>query len=69
MLDTTQRSLTLLSLFSAGLSLVAGLPTSSPPVVDLGYAQYQGVFNATTDQTAFLGIRYAAPPIGAFSVC
>jgi len=34
------------------------------PVVDLGYAQYQGSTNGTTDITSFLGIRYAAPPIG-----
>ncbi|KAF4614264.1 hypothetical protein D9613_008001 [Agrocybe pediades] len=39
------------------------------PVVDLGYARYQGMFvadkvtNAT--HTEFLGIRYAAPPTGA----
>ncbi|KAJ7653507.1 Alpha/Beta hydrolase protein [Mycena rosella] len=34
------------------------------PVVDLGYAQYQGVFDAGLNITSFLGIRYAAPPTG-----
>lgn len=38
--------------------------SGSPPIVDLGYAKYQGTFNATTNQTEFLSIRYAAPPIG-----
>ena len=36
----------------------------SPPIVDLGYATYQGVFNSTSNTTNFLGIRYAAPPVG-----
>lgn len=38
------------------------------PTVDLGYAIYQGTYNQTTNQTSFLGIRYAAPPVGASSV-
>lgn len=33
-------------------------------VVDLGYARYRGTFNETSNTTTFLGIRYAAPPIG-----
>ena len=36
------------------------------PTIDLGYAIYQGAFNATSNITRFLGIRYAAPPIGAY---
>ncbi|PPQ80632.1 hypothetical protein CVT25_001638 [Psilocybe cyanescens] len=41
---------------------------AAPPIVNLGYAQYQGmvvqdeVTNAT--HTQFLGLRYAAPPTG-----
>ncbi|PPQ80630.1 hypothetical protein CVT25_001636 [Psilocybe cyanescens] len=41
---------------------------ATPPIVNLGYAQYQGtllqdkVTNAT--HTQFLGLRYAAPPTG-----
>ncbi|TEB18583.1 alpha/beta-hydrolase [Coprinellus micaceus] len=34
------------------------------PIVDLGYAQYQGVANSETGNTEFLGLRYAAPPTG-----
>ena len=37
---------------------------SDLPVVDLGYAQYQGVFDRATNVTNFLGIRYAAAPVG-----
>lgn len=34
------------------------------PVVDLGYAQYQGLTNISTNIISFLGIRYAAPLTG-----
>jgi hypothetical protein len=34
------------------------------PVVDLGYAKYQGSTDLSTNITSFLSIRYAAPPIG-----
>ncbi|KAG8212817.1 Alpha/Beta hydrolase protein [Butyriboletus roseoflavus] len=34
------------------------------PIVDLGYAQYEGYFDAQTNITSFLSVRYAAPPIG-----
>ncbi|KAK7462813.1 hypothetical protein VKT23_007393 [Stygiomarasmius scandens] len=37
---------------------------SSPPVIDLGYASYQGSFDSTNNVTNFLGIRYASPPLG-----
>ncbi|BFZ61744.1 hypothetical protein YB2330_002819 [Saitoella coloradoensis] len=33
-------------------------------VVDLGYAQYQGFYNETLNYNSYLGIRYAAPPVG-----
>ncbi|KAL5531105.1 hypothetical protein ACEPAG_3981 [Sanghuangporus baumii] len=33
-------------------------------VVDLGYAKYQGVLNATLNISSFLGMRYASPPLG-----
>ncbi|KAK7055877.1 carboxylic ester hydrolase [Favolaschia claudopus] len=35
----------------------------SAPIVDLGYAQYQGIVS-TSNITHFLGIRYAAAPLG-----
>ncbi|KAK4996355.1 hypothetical protein LTR66_004013 [Elasticomyces elasticus] len=37
---------------------------SSDPVVNLGYAQYRGVTNASIGVTSYYGIRYAQPPIG-----
>lgn len=41
--------------------------TVSASIVNLGYAQYQGSVDTATNTTSFLGIRYAAPPVGAFS--
>ncbi|GLB40131.1 putative type-B carboxylesterase lipase family protein [Lyophyllum shimeji] len=44
---------------------VLGVSTApSAPIVDLGYAKYQGTVDATTGNTLFLGMRYAAPPTG-----
>ncbi|KAJ7043846.1 Alpha/Beta hydrolase protein [Mycena alexandri] len=37
---------------------------ANTPVVDLGYAKYQGVVDKNLNITSFRGIRYAAPPIG-----
>lgn len=34
------------------------------PVIDLGYTKYQGVFDDLNNITSYLGMRYAAPPIG-----
>ncbi|KAJ7122163.1 Alpha/Beta hydrolase protein [Mycena epipterygia] len=34
------------------------------PIVDLGYAYYQGMVDTASNITNFLGIRYAAPPLG-----
>lgn len=62
---------TMVHLLSVGtlalLSAAVALPATkrwAPPVVDLGYASYQGVYNETTNIQSFQGIRYAAPPIG-----
>ncbi|KAJ6496021.1 Alpha/Beta hydrolase protein, partial [Mycena sanguinolenta] len=41
---------------------LAGAQTS--PIINLGYAQYQGAVNPANNITHFLGIRYAAAPIG-----
>ncbi|KAI1336476.1 carboxylesterase [Xylariaceae sp. FL0016] len=43
------------------LCLAQTLPA---PVVDLGYAQYQGYYNSTYGQNIYRGIRYAAAPVG-----
>ncbi|KAI1822158.1 carboxylesterase [Xylaria intraflava] len=50
-----------------GLLAVTGLGLAQAtlaPVVDLGYAKYQGLYNSTYDQNIYRGIRYAAPPVG-----
>jgi acetylcholinesterase len=48
-------------------ALAGAVAADTPaPVVDLGYSQYQGSWNATSNVTSFLGIRYAAPPTGTF---
>ncbi|KAL0960003.1 hypothetical protein HGRIS_011655 [Hohenbuehelia grisea] len=40
-------------------------PTHTPsPVVDLGYAKYQGFFHEASRVTNFLGVRYAQEPTG-----
>ncbi|EGN99178.1 hypothetical protein SERLA73DRAFT_90445 [Serpula lacrymans var. lacrymans S7.3] len=52
----------LCTLFPKGYS--TPVASASGPTVDLGYAQYQGSVNTTTDITSFLGIRYAAAPFG-----
>ncbi|KAJ7775486.1 Alpha/Beta hydrolase protein [Mycena metata] len=39
------------------------LTAAATPIVDLGYSQYQGSVNTTSNITTFLGIRYAAAPI------
>ena len=54
-------SLTLTFTSSAGL-----ITRAAPPVVDLGYVQLQGATNTSTNVTSWLGIRYAAPPVGEF---
>ncbi|EON60907.1 hypothetical protein W97_00117 [Coniosporium apollinis CBS 100218] len=37
---------------------------SSTPIVDLGYAQYEGIRDDKSGITAYYGLRYAAPPTG-----
>lgn len=34
------------------------------PTANLGYAQYQGAIDTVTNTTSFLGIRFAAAPVG-----
>ncbi|KAF4598669.1 hypothetical protein EYR38_007075 [Pleurotus pulmonarius] len=42
----------------------APTPTPTPaPTIDLGYAQYRGLVNASTGVASYLGIRFAQPPI------
>ena len=53
-------------LLPVALCLAQGSSASNPLVVDLGYAKYQGVPNANTGNTDYLGVRYAAPPTGEY---
>ncbi|KAI0782411.1 cephalosporin esterase [Irpex lacteus] len=58
----------LAALHVLGYASIEALCTASStnrtsPTVDLGYAIYEGTYNQTTNQTSFLGIRYAAPPV------
>jgi hypothetical protein len=48
------------------LQVLASATTA--PTVDLGYAWYQGAVDIVTNTTSFLGIRYAAAPVGMRSV-
>lgn len=43
---------------------VARAVTNTSLTVDLGYASYTGVRNASTGLTVWKGIRYAQPPVG-----
>lgn len=38
--------------------------TSTGPVVNLGYAQYQGIYNTSIGVTTFFGLHYAQSPTG-----
>ncbi|KAG1888838.1 Alpha/Beta hydrolase protein [Suillus subluteus] len=49
---------------SVGLKLSTRATIVYAPIVNLGYAQYQGSVDTATNITSFLGIRYAAPPVG-----
>jgi hypothetical protein len=46
------------------LANILTIAVASPPIVDLGYAKYQGYLDSTTNNTHFLSIRYAEPPLG-----
>ncbi|KAF9255238.1 alpha/beta-hydrolase [Marasmius fiardii PR-910] len=58
------------SIVVLGLLALCGVVSTQPvkepstPVVDLGYARYSGAFNGSTNVTSFLGMRFAAAPIG-----
>lgn len=44
------------------------LGNSTNPIIDLGYAKYQGFVDSTSGNIQFLGIRYAAAPVGKLSL-
>ncbi|KAJ7217431.1 alpha beta-hydrolase [Mycena rebaudengoi] len=48
-----------------GIAALWGGANAKPsPIIDLGYARYQGAVDPSSNITAFLGIRYAAAPTG-----
>ncbi|GAB7354424.1 hypothetical protein MBLNU459_g4915t1 [Dothideomycetes sp. NU459] len=57
-----------MKLFRASCLVAATLASlansQSEPIVDLGYAQYLGVQNASLSVTSYFGIRYAQAPVG-----
>ncbi|KAF7342793.1 Carboxylic ester hydrolase [Mycena sanguinolenta] len=52
------------AILSMGLLFLASWAAAAGPVVDLGYAQYQGVVDTDSNITKFLGMRFAAAPTG-----
>ncbi|KAF9468175.1 Alpha/Beta hydrolase protein [Collybia nuda] len=56
------------SFISLTLAVSAIFVSADPvtPIVNLGYATYEGMVNATTGNTEFLGMRFAAAPAGEY---
>ncbi|KAG1740350.1 Alpha/Beta hydrolase protein [Suillus lakei] len=52
------------NLLAISQTLLALQALATAPIINLGYAQYQGSVDTATNTTSFLGIRYAAPPLG-----
>jgi carboxylesterase type B len=55
-----------ITLLTALLALAVSAQVSdvARPVVDLGYAKYRGIGNASIGVTSYFGIKYAQPPVG-----
>ncbi|KAL6809526.1 Carboxylesterase family domain-containing protein [Trichoderma camerunense] len=58
------KSLLLVSILGGCALGAPSYSTNDNPVVDLGYAKYRGVRNATYGLDYYFGIRYAVPPEG-----
>jgi hypothetical protein len=54
----------LVSLLATAVAAVS--VAAQAPVIDLGYARYQGAYDPTINVTGYRGIRYAAAPSGKF---
>ncbi|KAI8943494.1 hypothetical protein NX059_001496 [Plenodomus lindquistii] len=52
------------ALLAAGACAKPAPRATKAPTVDLGYAVYQGSYDANNSVNVFKGIRYAAPPVG-----
>ncbi|KLO13411.1 alpha/beta-hydrolase [Schizopora paradoxa] len=53
-----------LLVYPATFAAAVNASTNATQVVDLGYAKYKATLDPSTNVTNFLGIRFAAPPIG-----
>lgn len=42
----------------------AVVQSTESPIVDVGYAKYQGTLDPVSNNTHFFGIRYGAAPVG-----
>ncbi|KAI9457054.1 Alpha/Beta hydrolase protein [Boletus coccyginus] len=62
------RGLSWITLWSLVNTATVTNTNATAPIVDLGYAQYQGYFDSHTNITSFLSIRYAAPPLGEYHI-
>ncbi|KAI5890818.1 alpha/beta-hydrolase [Schizophyllum commune H4-8] len=54
----------MLILLLSNLLLTLTAVSATRPTVHLGYATYEGAYDSASDSTSFLGVRYAAPPVG-----
>ena len=45
-------------------NLVNGQNTTSNPIVNLGYASFQGIVDSVNGVTSYYALRYAQPPVG-----
>ncbi|KAG1834979.1 Alpha/Beta hydrolase protein [Suillus subalutaceus] len=61
---STKANLLAVSHVLLALGALSSPAVTVSPIVNLGYAQYQGSVDMVTNITSFLGIRYAAPPVG-----
>ncbi len=64
-LDSSSLPLLMQATFPLLLALLSVASAQAPaPIIDVGNARYQGSVNAATNISSYLGIRYAAAPIG-----
>ncbi|KAL4259478.1 Carboxylic ester hydrolase, partial [Pleurotus pulmonarius] len=63
--DSSSLHLLMQATFPLLLALLSVASAQAPaPIIDVGNARYQGSVNAATNISSYLGIRYAAAPIG-----
>lgn len=55
--------LSVIKIAAADFGSVESISDITNPIVNLGYAKYQGVVNSNTGNTEFLGVRFARAPV------